>query len=80
MEPRIMTARRRIWISGLFNRRVTAGIALAAFPRADHIWLDALERAVPALQAPFLTPYERGNVAHFKVFTSAGSGISRIDQ
>lgn len=27
-----------------------------------------------------LTPYERGNVAHFKVFTSAGSGISRIDQ
>ena len=27
-----------------------------------------------------LTPYERGNVAHVKVFTSAGSGISRIDQ
>lgn len=27
-----------------------------------------------------LTPYERGNVAHVKVFGSAGSGVSRIDQ
>jgi zinc/manganese transport system permease protein len=36
-----------------------AGVALAVFPRADHLWLDALERAAPALQAPFLTHVER---------------------
>ena len=36
-----------------------AGAALAAFPRADHPWLDALERLVPAAQIAFLTPHER---------------------
>jgi len=36
-----------------------AGTALAAFPGADHLWLDALERAVPAAQDAFLSPYER---------------------
>ena len=38
---------------------VLAGLALAAFPRADHLWLDALEDPVPAVQTFFLTPYER---------------------
>jgi zinc/manganese transport system permease protein len=36
-----------------------AGLALAAFPRADHLWLAALERSVPALQSAFLTADER---------------------
>ncbi len=37
----------------------TAGLALAAFPHADHPWLDALERAFPGLQTPFLDAFER---------------------
>jgi zinc/manganese transport system permease protein len=37
-----------------------AGSALMAFPQADHVWLDALERAVPTIQRAFLSPYERG--------------------
>jgi zinc/manganese transport system permease protein len=36
-----------------------AGVALAAFPHADHLWLDALERAVPAVQDRFLSDRER---------------------
>jgi zinc/manganese transport system permease protein len=36
-----------------------AGGGLAAFPRADHVWLDGVERLVPAVQTAFLTPYER---------------------
>jgi zinc/manganese transport system permease protein len=40
-----------------------AGAALMAFPQADHVWLDALERAVPAIQTAFLSPYERGAAA-----------------
>jgi len=36
-----------------------AGVALIFFPRADHVWLDALERAVPEIQSAFLSPYER---------------------
>lgn len=36
-----------------------AGVGLAAFPRADHVWLDGVERLVPAVQTAFLTPYER---------------------
>lgn len=40
-----------------------AGAGLMAFPRADHVWLDALEHAVPALHSAFLSPYERGAMA-----------------
>jgi zinc/manganese transport system permease protein len=40
-----------------------AGLALAAFPGADHPWLDALERAVPSIQSAFLTDHERGVAA-----------------
>lgn len=36
-----------------------AGALLAAFPRIDHLWLDALEAAAPRLQELFLTPAER---------------------
>ena len=36
-----------------------AGLALAAFPRADHLWLDAFERAAPAIQHAFLSDQER---------------------
>jgi zinc/manganese transport system permease protein len=37
-----------------------AGGALVAAPQLDHVWLDAAERAAPALQAPFLSRHERG--------------------
>ena len=50
-----------------------AGIALAAFPRADHVWLDALERALPALQVPFLTPHERGVAAEAREAIARGA-------
>jgi zinc/manganese transport system permease protein len=36
-----------------------AGALLAAFPRMDHLWLDALEEAAPGLQELFLTADER---------------------
>jgi len=36
-----------------------AGGLLAAVPRMDHFWLDAVESAVPAVQEAFLTPGER---------------------
>ena len=36
-----------------------AGALLAAFPRMDHLWLDTAERAVPSLQAIFLTEAEK---------------------
>jgi zinc/manganese transport system permease protein len=36
-----------------------AGSLLAAAPRMDHLWLDALERAAPSLQEAFLTERER---------------------
>ncbi|HSF07332.1 MAG TPA: metal ABC transporter permease [Methylomirabilota bacterium] len=39
-----------------------AGVGLALFPRADHVWLDGLEGFVPVVQTAFLTPYERGVV------------------
>jgi zinc/manganese transport system permease protein len=35
------------------------GALLAVFPRMDHLWLDVLEAAAPAVQAAFLTPDER---------------------
>jgi zinc/manganese transport system permease protein len=36
-----------------------AGAALVAVPHADHVWLDALERAVPSVQSAFLSAHER---------------------
>jgi zinc/manganese transport system permease protein len=36
-----------------------AGALLAAFPRMDHLWLDALETAAPQLQEAFFSPEER---------------------
>src|SRR5207302_441958 len=36
-----------------------AGLLLAAFPRMDQPWLDALENAAPAVQEAFLTSGER---------------------
>ena len=36
-----------------------AGAFLAAAPRADHAWLDAVERVAPPVQESFLTPPER---------------------
>jgi hypothetical protein len=39
-----------------------AGLGLALFPRADHVWLDGLEGCAPVVQTAFLTPYERGVV------------------
>ena len=50
-----------------------AGLALVAFPRADHVWLDALERAVPALQTAFLTAVERGVAADARESIARGA-------
>jgi zinc/manganese transport system permease protein len=36
-----------------------AGLLLAAFPRADHHWLDWLESSAPSIQRVFLTAGER---------------------
>ena len=38
-----------------------AGGFLAAFPAADHLWLDAGERALPAIRNTFLRPRERAD-------------------
>jgi len=35
------------------------GVVLAAAPHADHVWLDALEHLLPAIQQAFLSPHER---------------------
>jgi len=50
-----------------------AGVALAAFPRADHLWLDALERAVPAIQHAFLSDHERQVAADARASIARGT-------
>ena len=56
-----------------------AGLALAAFPHADHVWLDALERAFPTIQAPFLTAFERGIAADARESIARGTReLSRL--
>jgi zinc/manganese transport system permease protein len=37
----------------------TAGLVLAAFPQADHYWLDAAEWLGPPIRSAFLSPHER---------------------
>jgi len=54
-----------------------AGVALVAFPSADHPWLDALERAMPAVQTVFLSPYERGVAAESRVAIDRGVAETR---
>ncbi len=39
-----------------------AGGFLAAFPNADHLWLDGLERLAPPLRSAFLRPRERRDI------------------
>lgn len=46
-------------LAGLGALVLLAGLALAAFPGADHLWLDAVERLAPAVRGAFLTPFER---------------------
>jgi len=56
-----------------------AGLALAAFPHADHVWLDALERAFPTIQAPFLTAVERRVAADARESIARGTReLSRL--
>ena len=50
-----------------------AGAALAAFPRADHVWLDALEGALPSLQDAFLSAHERGVAADAREGSARGA-------
>jgi zinc/manganese transport system permease protein len=59
---------------GVGSMIALAGVALAAFPRTDHLWLDALERAAPAIQHAFLSDHER------QVATDARASISRGTQ
>jgi zinc/manganese transport system permease protein len=54
-----------------------AGAALMLFPRADHVWLDALERAVPAIQATFLSSYERAVAADSRMAIDRGVAETR---
>jgi zinc/manganese transport system permease protein len=54
-----------------------AGVALMAFPRADHVWLDALERAAPPVQSGFLSPYERGVAAESRAAIERGVAEAR---
>jgi zinc/manganese transport system permease protein len=56
---------------------LVAGAALIVFPRADHVWLDALERAVPAIQSAFLSPYEREVAADSRVAIVRGVAETR---
>jgi len=49
-----------LWFARIFFMMLAlAGLLLAAFPRGDQPWLDALENAAPAVQEAFLTPGER---------------------
>ena len=56
---------------------VVAGVALSLFPRADHVWLDALERAVPAIQGAFLSPSEREVAADSRMAIVRGVAETR---
>lgn len=51
---------------------VVAGVMLIVFPAADHVWLDALERAVPPIQTAFLSPAERGVAADSRAAIDRG--------
>jgi zinc/manganese transport system permease protein len=58
---------------------VLAGASLAAFPRMDHLWLDALERAVPSLQVAFLSDRQREARADaIESIGGAGTELSRL--
>ena len=52
-----MAARRRV--ISVFLAQGLAGLLLMLVPAMDHLWLDAVERAAPAVQEAFLTPAER---------------------
>jgi zinc/manganese transport system permease protein len=56
---------------------VVAGAALIVFPRADHVWLDALERVVPAIQTAFLSPYERAVATDSRIAIARGVAETR---
>jgi zinc/manganese transport system permease protein len=56
---------------GVGSMIALAGVALAALPRADHLWLDAVEHAIPAIQYAFLSDHER------QVAADAHASISR---
>jgi zinc/manganese transport system permease protein len=63
--------------AGLGVLLALAGTMLMAFPQADHLWLDALERAAPPLQNAFLTPYERGVAADSRAAVARGTEETR---
>ncbi|HEV8586746.1 MAG TPA: metal ABC transporter permease [Methylomirabilota bacterium] len=50
-----------------------AGAALTAVPRADHLWLDALERALPSVQHAFLSAHERRVAAEAREAIARGA-------
>ena len=63
----LVASLRRYGARALLPLTVTSGVLvaiagglLAAFPRADHYWLTALEGAVPIVRTAFLTSHERG--------------------
>jgi zinc/manganese transport system permease protein len=56
---------------------VVAGTALIVVPAADHLWLDALERAVPPVQTVFLSEAERGVAADSRAAIVRGVAEAR---
>jgi zinc/manganese transport system permease protein len=53
------------------------GLALVLVPRADHLWLDALERLVPAVQSAFLSPHERAVAEESRTAIARGTAEAR---
>jgi zinc/manganese transport system permease protein len=51
---------------------MAAGTALIGVPAADHVWLDALERAIPEIQTAFLSAAERGVAADSRAAITRG--------
>jgi len=67
-----------LWFARIFFMMLAlAGLLLAAFPRGDQPWLDALENAAPAVQEAFLTPGERATRRDSAESIAAGAPSSR---
>jgi zinc/manganese transport system permease protein len=65
LRPLVRSGRRgaRAAVTGLGVAIALGGATLAALPQADHLWLDVLEAAAPAVQEAFLSAHERGVAA-----------------
>jgi len=69
-----------LWFARIFFMVLAlAGLLLAAFPRGDQPWLDALENLAPAVQEVFLTPDERATRRDSaESIAAAGAELARL--